>query len=183
MKKQALMVIDVQKGFDSPYWGRRNNPEAEQNIARLLTAWRNHHQPIIHVRHCSTNPNSPLHPNYEGNQFKDEVAPMLGEKQVQKSVNSAFIGTNLEQYLHNQAITALVIVGLTTDHCVSTTTRMAGNLGFQVALISDATATFDRHGPEGKRYRAEEIHAIHLASLNDEFCTVLPTERVIHEVA
>lgn len=182
MKKSALLVIDVQKGLDDPSWGKRNNPEAESNIALLLSAWRKYELPIIHIRHCSAEPNSPLRPELPGNEFKEEVQPLPEEKQFAKSVNSAFIGTGLEKYLYEHDIISLVIVGLTTDHCVSTTTRMAANLGFNVTLISDATATFDRKGYDGVLYLADDIHKINLTSLHDEFCTVRSTEDVLKKI-
>ncbi len=182
-KKTALLVIDVQKGLDDPSWGKRNNPDAESNIALLLAAWRKHEMPIIHIRHCSVAPSSPLRPELPGNEFKDEARPLPGEKQFSKTVNSAFIGTGLEQYLHEQDISSLVIVGLTTDHCVSTSTRMAGNLGFTVTLVSDATATFERAGYDGARYSADDIHKINLVSLDGEFCTVRSTEDILREIA
>jgi len=183
MNKTALLLIDVQKGFDDPSWGKRNNPDAESNIALLLAEWRKQKRPIIHIQHCSVEPHSPLHPKHAGNEFKEKTRPFSTEKQFQKSVNSAFIGTNLEQYLHEQDIPSLVIVGLTTDHCVSTSTRMAGNLGFDVTLVSDATATFERKGYDGTHYSAEEIHNINLTSLNGEFCTVQSTEDLLNKIA
>jgi len=182
MKKPVLIIIDVQKGFDNPAWGHRNNPGAESNIARLLSAWRSKHLPVIHVKHCSVSPNSPLHPAQPGNAFKDEVQPVAGEPEFTKTVNSAFIGTGLEDYLKERDLDSLVIVGLTTDHCVSTSTRMAGNLGFDVTLISDATATFDRQGPDGIMHTAETMHAINLASLNGEFCVVKSTGDVLEAI-
>ena len=182
MGKPALLVIDVQKGLDDPSWGKRNNPQAESNIALLLSQWRKQKLPIIHIRHCSVVPNSPLRPELPGNVFKEEAQPLPGEKQFSKSVNSAFIGTGLEQYLHEQNLSSLVVVGLTTDHCVSTSVRMAGNLGFDVTLVSDATATFDREGDDGARYSAEDIHKINLVSLKGEFCTVRSTEEVLRAI-
>ena len=178
-KNTALLVIDVQHGFDDPKWGRRNNPNAEANISRLISIWRSEKRPIIHIQHCSVEPDSPLSPELPGCQFKSEATPIEGEVVFKKIVNSAFIGTELESYLRDNNIEHIVIVGLTTDHCVSTTTRMAGNLGFMVLLVSDATATFDRNGPDGKEYLAEDIHAVHLASLNGEFCTVITTESLV----
>ena len=176
MKDAALLIVDVQQGLDHPtYWGKRNNPQAEENMAKLLNVWREAKRPIIHIQHHSTNPNSPLRPGQPGNNIKPEVTPRPEEPLFSKSVNSAFIGTELEAYLHESGIADLVIVGLTTDHCVSTTTRMAGNLGFNVTLVGDATATFDRTGPDGTYHTAEAMHSINLASLNDEFCTVLNT--------
>ena len=183
MRKTALLVIDVQKGFDDPSWGKRNNPDAESNIALLLSEWREHELPIIHIRHCSVEPNSPLRPELPGNEFKEEAQPLPEEKQFSKLVNSAFIGTDLEKYLQEHDISSLVIVGLTTDHCVSTSTRMAANLGFNVTLISDATATFEREGYDGALYSADDIHKINLVSLNGEFCIVRSTEEVLKEIA
>ncbi len=183
MNKLALLLIDVQKGFDNPVWGQRNNPGAESNIARLLAVWRSKDLPVIHVKHCSVSPASPLHPAQPGNAFKDEVQPIAGEPEFTKTVNSAFIGTGLENYLKEKGLDSMVVVGLTTDHCVSTSTRMAGNLGFDVTLISDATATFEREGPDGIKHAAETMHAINLASLNGEFCVVKSTDDVLSTLA
>ncbi len=158
----VLLIIDVQKGLDEPTWGNRNNPKAEENIVRLLTAWRQTNRPIFHVQHLSLSPNSPLRATHPGNAIKDAVKPQNGELLFQKHVNSAFIGTELEQQLRERGYDTLVIVGLTTPHCVSTTTRMAGNLGFRTFIVSDATAAFDIVGHDGRQYTAEEIHAVSL---------------------
>ena len=169
----------MQVGFDAPYWGTRNNPSLEKNVETILKYWRNHPLPVIHIKHCSTEANSPLRESHTGNEFKAECQPIKDEIIFKKSVNSAFIGTSLEQHLKENNFHNLVIVGLTTDHCISTTTRMAGNLGFDVTLISDATATFDRTGPDGSKFTADEIHNIHLASLNGEFCKVITTQELL----
>lgn len=120
-----------------------------------------------------------LRPDRPGNAFQDVVAPQASEPIFQKTVNSAFIGTDLETYLRERAINTLVVVGLTTNHCVSTTVRMAGNLGFTTFVVADATATFDRVGPDGTLYKAAQVHAISLASLHDEFATVVTTETLL----
>lgn len=173
------MIIDVQKGLDYPDYGMRNNPDAEANMAHLLAEWRKHKRPIIHVQHCSVEPNSPLRPELPGNALKDDVRPLPGEKHFTKSTNSAFVGTGVEAYLREHEISSLVIVGLTTDHCVSASTRTAADLGFNVILVSDATATFERNGPNGVHYSAEDMHNINLASLNGEFCSVRSTEEIL----
>lgn len=175
----ALLVIDVQQGFDDPYWGKRNNLQCEANIAALIASFREAGKAVIHVQHMSIEPQSPLRPRQPGNEFKPEAAPAFGEKVFGKTVNSAFIGTGLEKYLHEQGIDELVICGLTTDHCVSTSTRMSGNLGFKTYLVCDATATFNRKGIDGRHWAAEEIHQSALASLNGEFAEVLTTEAVL----
>jgi nicotinamidase-related amidase len=175
----TLLVIDVQRGFDEPRWGRRNNPHMEARIGELLHAWRECGRPIVHVRHMSTDAASPLRPGQPGNDFKSSAAPRAGEAVVEKYVNSAFIGTSLLADLQRTGCQALTIVGLTTNHCVSTSARMAGNLGFTTWVVSDATATFDRVGPDGVMHRAETIQAIALADLHGEFATVLDTAAAI----
>ncbi|MEO5816270.1 MAG: cysteine hydrolase family protein [Gemmatimonadaceae bacterium] len=175
----ALLLIDVQQGLDEPRWGARNNPEAERRIADLLAAWRAAKRPVIHVQHLSTEPDSPLRPDRPGYAFKVEATPIDGEPVFQKNVNSAFIGTDLETHLRDRGIDSLVIAGITTDHCVSSTTRMAGNLGFSVTVVEDATATFDRVGPDGTHYTADLMHRAALASLHGEFATVRATRDIL----
>ena len=169
----ALILIDVQTGFDEPYWGKRNNPQGEATIAKLLKLWRERGAPVIHIRHSSTNPQSPLWREKSGFEFKPEAMPLPGEPIYTKQVNSGFIGTTLEADLREKGITELVMVGYTTNHCVSTTARMAGNLGFAVWLVADGCVTHDRVGYDGKHWDAQTLHETALASLKDEFATVL----------
>jgi nicotinamidase-related amidase len=174
-----LLVVDVQQGFDAPSWGRRNNPGMETRVAELLDAWRSSNRPVIHLKHMSTEPASPLRPDQPGNAFKVEAAPRPDERVIEKRVNCGFIGTTLEEELRAAGHQTLVIAGLTTNHCISTTARMAGDLGFDTWVVSDATATFDRIGPDGLRYPAEQIHAIALSDLHGEFATIADTESVL----
>jgi len=179
--RPALILIDIQRAFEgnTARWGNeRNNPEAERQAARLLAFWRQHDLPIFHLQHCSTEADSPLRPDQPGNRFQEVVAPQEGEPIIQKNVNSGFIGTNLKELLDEQGINQLVLAGLTTDHCVSTTTRMAGNFGYHCFLVSDATAAFDK-GMDGKHYSAEMVHKISLATLKDEFAEVGTTEELL----
>jgi nicotinamidase-related amidase len=176
--RPALILIDIQKGFDDvAYWGgERNNLDAENNAGDLLEIWRKNQLPIFHIQHCSSIPTSLLHESNKGNEIKEIVKPNVGEPIIKKNVNSAFIGTDLKERLDNEKITKLVMVGLTTDHCVSTTTRMAGNYGFDTFVVSDATATFNKKGIDGQNFSAAIMHETALASLNGEFATVVTTE-------
>ncbi|MCS4533020.1 cysteine hydrolase family protein [Neisseria montereyensis] len=177
----ALILIDIQKAFDNEaFWGgNRNNRHAEENCARILAKWRELKLPIFHINHSSQNPDSLLHKSNPGFEIKDLVKPFADEPVITKEVNSAFIGTNLKAQLDNQGITHLVIVGLTTNHCVSTTTRMSGNYGYNTYLISDATATFDIIGINGEHFDAEIVHQITLANLNKEFATIINTDKLL----
>ena len=173
--RTALVLIDIQKGFDEPYWGERNNPDAEDNVARLLAAWRARGRPVFHVKHNSKLPQSPLHPSNGGNAFKDFAAPSAGEVSFGKDVNSAFIGTDLEARLRERGVEGLVIVGLTTPHCISTSARMASNLGFETTVVSDATAAHAGRGPDAKPVDAESMHYHALTALNGEFAAIVTT--------
>lgn len=177
-KKAALILIDLQKGWDNhKHWGgNRNNPDAENTALKLLRLWREHKLPVFHVIHSSRDPDSELHASKPGYKMLEEFTPLEGEPLIVKNVNSAFIGTNLKERLDSSGLQTLVIAGLTTNHCVSTTTRMAGNFGFEVYLVSDATATFDRKGVNGELFEAELVHQTALASLNEEFATVIDSD-------
>jgi len=73
----------------------------------------------------------------------------------------------------------LVIAGITTDHCVSTTVRMAGNLGYRTWVAADACATFDRRDHTGRILAAEDVRQAAIASLHGEFATVAETDALI----
>jgi nicotinamidase-related amidase len=180
--RAALLVVDVQQGFSDPSWGSRNNPEAEFNIDHLLAAWRKSGRPVVHVHHDSVSPNGSFVPGTAGNAPKAEAAPLEGEPVHHKTVNSGFIGTKLEQDLRAAGIDTLAIVGLTTQHCVSTTARMAGNLGFHAYVVADATATFDQVGIDGLKREASDVHFAALSDLNGEFATVIDTKTLLASV-
>lgn len=180
----ALIIIDVQKAIDASYHaahGPRNNVDAEGKIARLLAEWRTDHRTIIHVRHDSTFPESAYRPGREGNNFKDEVEPLPGETIIAKVTNSAFIGTPLEAQLRAARIRQLVVTGVSTNNSVEATVRMAGNLGFDTYLVADACFTFARPDFHGRLRSAEEVHAMSLANLDGEYCTVVTTETVLRD--
>jgi len=183
-KNPALILVDVQKAFlNEEYWGgNRNNKDAEIICGKILNKWRELDLPIFHIRHSSTNPNSKLNKQNDGFNFNENVIPLENEPIITKEVNSAFIGTDLKELLDEQTITTLVIVGITTNHCISTTTRMAGNFGFETYVISDATAAFDRIGINGEKYDAKTIHLTSLANLNEEFATVIDYEKLTHKI-
>ena len=180
-KESALLLIDIQKGLDEweYYGGERNNPHAEENMAKILAEWRIKERPIFHVRHSSANPNSPLHASKPGFQIKHEVLPLANEPVITKNVNSAFIGTDLEQTLKSRKIKKVVVIGLTTNHCISTSVRMAANLGFKTLVVSDACAAFGAIGVDGTKFDGETIHQTALASLNEEFAEILEMKELL----
>ncbi len=175
----ALVIVDLQKAFDDPVWGRRNNPGAETQVARLLAAWRAGGRPVVHVQHLSREADSPYRPGQPGCDFKDEARPRAGECVIQKSTNNAFIDTGLAPFLGDRDIDTLVIVGVMTNNSVEATVRMAGNLGYRTYLVADATATVDRLDLDGRLWRAEEVQALTLANLHGEYATVTDAAAVL----
>lgn len=180
MEKACLLIIDVQKGFEEEeFWGERNNPNAEVNMLKLLDAFRTAKLPVIHVQHQSENEQSPLHPTKLGYQLKAGFEPREDEPIFIKNVNSAFIGTSLKDELEQRSIQQIIIVGLTTNHCVSTTVRMAANYGYGVSLIHDATAAFSTVSYDGRKYSGQEVHDSALSHLHNEFAEILNTEEAL----
>lgn len=182
MTPPTLIVIDVQRAFDDAAWGERNNPDAEARIAEAIAGWRAAGAPIIHVRHRSADPEGSFIPGTPAFEFKPEAQPREGEPVITKDVNSAFIGTDLEERLQAAEVETVAIVGLTTDHCCSTTARMAANLGFQTWVLGDAMATFARRAPDGELIGADDMHRTALASLNEEFAEVMPTAAALRRL-
>ncbi|MDH3730467.1 MAG: cysteine hydrolase [Acidimicrobiia bacterium] len=175
----ALLVVDVQQGFGDARWGRRNNPDMEANTARLLGEWRRHSRPIVFVRHDSVEPESPLRPGQEGNDFQDVLT---GESDllVTKSVNSAFYGEpDLHGWLQERSIDTVVVCGIQTNMCCETTARMAGNLGYTTLFALDATHTYDMVAPDGSPVSADELARITATNLHGEFATVVSTDELI----
>ncbi len=178
-RSTALILIDIQYAFDDPKWGERNNPQAEENAGRLLAEWRASERPVVHVQHLSTSEGSLFAADSATFPLKDIVRPEADEPVFVKKVNSAFIDTGLEAWLKERGCQTLVFAGLTTPHCVSTTVRMAANLGFTNYVVVDATAAFALTGPEGRLYSADEIHDVSIATLHDEFAVIINTETAL----
>ena len=177
--RSVLIPIDVQCGFDLPPWPPRNNPTMEANALRLMEAWRRVGLPLIHVRHDSVMEGSVLAPGHPGNAHRPGFVPLDGEALVTKSVNAAFIGTDLDLRLRRQGIDTVVLFGISTDMCVSTTARVAANLGYRTIVVGDACACFDLEDADGSVIPADQIQRAHLATLRAEFAQVVDSNALI----
>jgi nicotinamidase-related amidase len=180
--RQALIIVDVQQGFDDPCWGARNNPECEPNIAKLIDRWELAGQPVVMVRHDSLEPGSPLRPGQPGNALK-EFLRERGDVVIGKSVHSAFHGDpDLDGWLRAHDVDAVAICGITTNHCCETTARVAADLGYRVTFVCDATATFDRTSPSGTVVSADQLAEVTLTNLNAEFAEISDTAALLRRL-
>lgn len=181
LSETALLVVDVQMAFAlrDATGVARTTPAAEETIAGLLAAFRGAGGRVIHIHHDSTDPGSAFKLGTQGGEVQPCAAPSAGEAVYVKHVNSAFIGTTLEADLRREGVSHLVICGATANHCVETTTRMAGNLGFDSHFVSDAVWAYGASGPDGQSHSAEEVLSLTLANLDGEFATVAPASQVL----
>ena len=177
LDRHALVVVDVQQGFeDADFWGPRDNPDCDANVAALVARWTTQGRPVVVVQHASENPESPLHPSAPGHALKPYLADVDADLVVTKSVNSSFHGApDLDAWLRERGLDGIVVCGITTNHCCETTARVGGNLGHDVLFASDATHTFDRRGPDGTVLTAAELSRATATNLHGEFATVVTT--------
>ncbi|KFG69200.1 cysteine hydrolase family protein [Microvirga sp. BSC39] len=175
----VLLPVDMQQAFDGPSWPRRWNGAVDRNGQAILDAWRSRGLPVIHVKHDSIDPGSTLRLGQPGNAFRPGFEPRDGEPIVSKSVNSAFIGTDLDLRLKRLGVRKVVVFGITTDMCVSTTVRTGANLGYEMILVEDACDCFDLPDGQGGTIPARTSHQAHVATLRFEFARVLTTQEIV----
>ena len=183
MTTPCLIIIDMQKGMANPAAGSRNNPQAEDNIARLLHAWRAAAAPVVHVRHISRSPTSLFAPGQPGVAFQDALQPLAHEHVVEKNVPDAFINTALERWLRVRGLNALVIAGVSTNNSVESSARTVGNLGFATVVVADASFAYAMRDYAGVERTADEVHAMALANLMSDYAAVKDTRAVLADLA
>jgi nicotinamidase-related amidase len=175
----TLIIIDMQKGMEISAASQRNNPDAEQNISKLLDVWREEGCYVVFVRHISRTPGSPFWPGQPGVEFQERLTPLSTEYVVEKNVPDCFINTGLERWLRVRGVTNLVLVGVSTNNSVEASARTAGNLGFVTQVVSDATFAFAKQDYAGQQRSAEDVHAMALSNLDGEYATIIDTATLL----
>lgn len=179
----ALIIIDMQRGMLPENTGPRNNPAAEDNIARLLSIWRERDLPIVHVRHVSRQASGSFWAGSENCEFQPRFEPLPHEHRLEKNVNDAFANSGLERWLRVRDISRLVVTGVSTNNSVEATVRAAFCLGFEVTLPGDACYTYDKVDILGVARPAEDWHVMALSNMQGEYATVTSTEDVVSAYA
>jgi nicotinamidase-related amidase len=178
-KNTALLVVDVQQALDYSEDGPMNKGEkAEENIGLLVKKWRKENRPLFFVQYLSPRPGSPFHKDAPHSGLKPVATPLSGEPHVIKHFESVFMRTDLEEQLKQQGIHTLIFTGFYTDQCIAASAKVANNLGFNVIVAADASATTRCKGYNGKVYQAEDIHQLTLGALQRDGITVMETEKL-----
>ena len=152
IEQSALLVIDIQDSFRVlPRWVRRNNPSFENNVTRLIAAYRLAGLPVIYFLHYDEDPG--FERNNPNKRLMDWLKPRANEPILEKGTRNAFTSTDLSSLLLKLGARRLAITGIQTEQCCETTARVAGDLGYAVDFVTEATLTFpianlDRPGEE-----------------------------------
>ncbi|WP_292010722.1 cysteine hydrolase family protein [Chryseobacterium sp.] len=183
MNNTALLIIDVQNDyFPKGKMELVNAEKAGENIQQILTYFRSHQLPVIHIQHIDPTPNASFFMiDTLGAEINTLVSPKEGEKVITKYYPNSFRETDLLEYLKSKGIKKLIITGMMTDVCVDSTVRAAMDFNFSNTVIGDAVATRDRE-LHGKIIKAEDINQSYLAgmaALNNLYAEVIMTKQLI----
>jgi nicotinamidase-related amidase len=151
----ALVVIDVQESFRQlPLWPAVSTPDIADRVARLVAAARSRGDRIVWLLHGEPGTDSPFDPALGQVRLLDGLAPAAGEPTFTKTSANAFTTTPLQQELTRRGVTEVVVCGIQTELCCETTARLAGDLGYRVTFVTEATATFPIEHRDAKPGRA-----------------------------
>jgi nicotinamidase-related amidase len=179
MADTALVVIDMQNDyFPGGAMELEGAEAAAAKAAVVLSNFRKHKTPVIHVRHLSVRPGATFFiPGTKGAEIHDSVKPAAGETVIEKNFPNAFRATGLKEFLERQNIKSLVVAGMMTHMCVDASVRQAADLGYRVTLLGDACATrAQSYG--GETVPARQVHAAFLAALNGFYAKVINTHEL-----
>ena len=181
IEQSALLVIDIQDSFKlGSRWERRNNPDFEKNVDRLLQSWRAAGLPVIFFLHTDPDPgferDSPLV------KVMDFLSPREEEPVLLKDTRNAFTSTDLQKRLDEKGVKRVVITGISTEQCCETTTRVAADLGYDVDFVTEATATFPIALPDGGELSTDEVVRRTEAVLRNRFARIARVDELLLEL-
>jgi nicotinamidase-related amidase len=180
MSKQALIVVDIQNDyFPQGKWPLVGADAAADNAVRLIEAFRQAGNSVVHIRHEFTSDDAPFFsPGSEGAQLHPKVLNRADEPVVLKHFVNAFRETELQALLTQHGIEQMVVVGSMSHMCVDGVVRAAADLGYGVTVIHDACATLDLEF-NGVVVPAAQVHAAFMASLGFAYASVVSTEQFL----
>ena len=179
----TLIVIDVQEAIDDPRWGPRNNPGAEANIAALIAAWRTEELPIIHVRHDFGRTGLALRAGLARTSVQGLRHAARGRARRRKDNQQRLRRHGPRGHARRTRRDDAGLCGVLTPNSLEATARHAGNLGYQAFVVADASWAVDKVDLRGRRWPAEDVHALSLAHLHGEYATVVATSATLGAAA
>ncbi|WP_067813893.1 cysteine hydrolase family protein [Actinomadura kijaniata] len=154
--QRALLVIDIQESFrQTPRWQAVSNPAIVERAGRLVDAARERGDLVVWILHTAPGTGNPFDPVTGHVRLMDGLAAREGEPVLSKTSRNSFTTTGLQRILTERGIRELVVCGIQTEQCCETTARVAGDLGYDVTFVTDATATFPiphRDAPADRDY-------------------------------
>ncbi|QJI43917.1 cysteine hydrolase [Pseudomonas sp. ADAK2] len=180
MAKQALIVVDIQNDyFPQGKWPLVGAEAAADNAVRLIQAFRDAGNPVVHIRHEFTSDAAPFFtPGSDGAKLHPKVLNRADEPVVLKHFVNSFRETELEAILDEQDVENLVVVGSMSHMCVDGITRAAADLGYTMTVIHDACATRDLEF-NGVTVPAIQVHAAFMASLAFAYASVVSADEFL----
>jgi len=141
IEQSALLVIDAQDSFKAtPRWELRDNHDFENNVARLIDAYRAAGLPVIYFLHSDDDPGFETSSKYY--KLMDFIDPKPNEPVLHKNTRNVFTSTRLAELLLQLGVRRLAISGIQMEQCCETSARVAADLGYAVDFVIDSTMTF-----------------------------------------
>lgn len=172
LSESVLVIIDAQREYRDGALPLAGIDAALDEAAQLLARARKAGTPVVHVKHRGSgalfNPATPFF------DIVGSLQPAPGEAVIEKRLPNAFAGTELRQVLGRTGRKHLILIGFMTHMCVSSTARVALDLGYATTVVGAATATRDLPDGEGGTISAATVQRASLAALADRFAVVVP---------
>jgi nicotinamidase-related amidase len=167
----CLVLIDLQHEYLAGPISLPDARVATESAARLLARARRAGAAIFHIAHCGKS-GGMFDRSAERGAIIDAVAPIAGERTIEKPLPNAFAGTELQTQLVATGRKDIVLAGFMTHMCVSSTARAALDLGFRATIDADSCATRDLPDGTGGTIPARTVHQVALAELSDRFAII-----------
>ncbi len=167
----CLVLIDLQNEYRAGPIALPDADAAIANAGKLLARARQGGAAVFHIAHRGR-PGGLFDRTTERGAIVTALAPLAGEPVIEKELPNAFAGTDLQAHLAATGRKNIILAGLMTHMCVSSTARAALDLGFRTTIDADSCATRDLPDGRGGTISAATIHEVALVELSDRFAII-----------
>lgn len=145
------------------------------NIEKILNYWRKTNRPVVYVRHSSEKPASLFYTGSESFEFISELSPGPGEPTFEKTKSSITTSSSFNLFMNDGSYTNVVLVGFTGNDCIDSSARHLAEDGLDVVVVSDATASLDVTGIDGRLHTSDRVHSLTMANIQAQSAQVVQT--------